>query len=88
VLRPDDRHPFVGGTGGIRAAFFVYPKDQFAVIVLTNAQGARPESLVEGVARKLLGNRIAGTESSARPTGLPVSDSEAVRSDFRMRRQQ
>jgi CubicO group peptidase (beta-lactamase class C family) len=52
VLQPDDPHPFVGGTGGMRAAFFVYPKDELAVIVLTNSQGARPESLVEGVARR------------------------------------
>jgi CubicO group peptidase (beta-lactamase class C family) len=44
----------VGGTGGIRAAFFVYPNDDLAVIVLTNRQGAQPESLVDGIARKFL----------------------------------
>jgi hypothetical protein len=37
---------------GIRASFFVYPKDDLAVIVLTNTQGSRPESLVEGVAQR------------------------------------
>lgn len=51
VERIDGPHPFVGGTGGIRSAFFVYPNDDLAVIVLTNWQGARPESLVEGIAR-------------------------------------
>jgi CubicO group peptidase (beta-lactamase class C family) len=54
VSRLDGRHPFVGGTGGIRAAFFVYPNDDLAVIVLTNWQGAQPESLVDGIARKFL----------------------------------
>lgn len=52
VLGLDDPHPFAGGTGGIRAAFFVYPKDALAVIVLTNTQGSRPESLVQGIAEK------------------------------------
>ena len=52
--RLDGQHPFVGGTGGIRAAFFVYPNDDLAVIVLTNWQGAQPESLVDGIARKFL----------------------------------
>jgi CubicO group peptidase (beta-lactamase class C family) len=54
VSRLDGPHPFVGGTGGIRAAFFVYPNDDLAVIVLTNWQGAQPESLVDGIARKFL----------------------------------
>jgi CubicO group peptidase (beta-lactamase class C family) len=54
VSRLDGSHPFVGGTGGIRCAFFVYPNDDLAVIVLTNWQGAQPESLVDGIARKFL----------------------------------
>lgn len=52
VLGLEEPHPFAGGTGGIRASFFVYPKDDLAVIVLTNTQGSRPESLVEGVAQR------------------------------------
>jgi CubicO group peptidase (beta-lactamase class C family) len=52
VLGLEDPHPFAGGSGGIRSAFFVYPKDDLAVIVLTNTQGAGPESLVQGVAEK------------------------------------
>ena len=54
VLGLEEPHPFVGGTGGIRAAFFVYPKNDLAVIVLTNWQGSRPESLVNGIARHYL----------------------------------
>jgi CubicO group peptidase (beta-lactamase class C family) len=44
------RHRAAGGSGGARAAFFVYPEDDLAVVVLTNLQGAGPEALVEGVA--------------------------------------
>ena len=54
VLGEHDGHEFAGGTGGIRSAFFVYPKDDLAVIVLTNAQGARPESLVQGIRMRYL----------------------------------
>jgi CubicO group peptidase (beta-lactamase class C family) len=49
-----DGHEFAGGTGGNRSGFFVYPKDDLAVIVLTNAQGARPESLAQGIAMRYL----------------------------------
>jgi CubicO group peptidase (beta-lactamase class C family) len=54
VIGEHDGHNFVGGTGGIRSAFFVYPNDGLAVIVLTNSQSARPESLVQGVANLYL----------------------------------
>ncbi len=50
VLNSRPTRPTVGGTGGLRAAFFIYPKDNLSVIVLTNLQTAGPESLVEGVA--------------------------------------
>lgn len=52
VLGEHDGHEFAGGTGGIRSAFFVYPKDDLAIIVVTNSQGARPESLVRGIAMR------------------------------------
>jgi CubicO group peptidase (beta-lactamase class C family) len=46
----DPKHPAVGGIGGARAAFLVYPKDDLSVIVLTNLQGAAPERLARRVA--------------------------------------
>jgi CubicO group peptidase (beta-lactamase class C family) len=49
-------HRAAGGSGGVRAAFFVYPDDDLAVIVLTNLMGAQPEALVEGVANAYLGH--------------------------------
>lgn len=59
VLELEGPHPFVGGTGGIRAAFFVYPRDELAVIVLTNTQGTLPETLAEAIAYRFLGSRSA-----------------------------
>ena len=38
--------------GRVKAAFFVCPKVRLAVIVLTNGQGTRPESLGESAANK------------------------------------
>jgi CubicO group peptidase (beta-lactamase class C family) len=40
----------VGGIGGGRSAFFIYPDDDLAVVVLTNLQFGAPESLVFEVA--------------------------------------
>jgi CubicO group peptidase (beta-lactamase class C family) len=40
----------VCGTGGLRAGFALYPNDNLAAIVLTNLQGAGPDSLLDGVA--------------------------------------
>jgi len=51
VVAPDKSHPSAGGKGGMRAAYFVYPNDNIAVIVLTNAQGSGPERFADGIAR-------------------------------------
>lgn len=51
VVAPAPTHPFVGGTGGVRAAFFIYTNDDLAVIVLTNTQGSEPEAVVDGIAQ-------------------------------------
>jgi CubicO group peptidase (beta-lactamase class C family) len=42
------------GIGGGRAAFFLYPKEGVAVVVLTNLQGARPELLAQRIATRVL----------------------------------
>jgi tetratricopeptide (TPR) repeat protein len=49
-LRPDARHPVATGIGGRRSAFFVYPRDDLAVVVLTNLAGANPEEFVAEIA--------------------------------------
>ncbi|MCU0648669.1 MAG: beta-lactamase family protein [Gemmatimonadaceae bacterium] len=50
----DRDHPSVAGLGGGRAAFFLYPKDDCAVVVLTNLQGSRPEVLAQAIAARVL----------------------------------
>jgi CubicO group peptidase (beta-lactamase class C family) len=40
----------VGATGGARSAFFIYPDDDLAFVLLTNLLGAMPESLIDDVA--------------------------------------
>jgi CubicO group peptidase (beta-lactamase class C family) len=52
VLGDDAAHPFVGGTGGNRSAFFYYPQDDISVIVLTNTQGTAPESFAAAIAQR------------------------------------
>ncbi len=49
-LRPDTRHPVATGIGGRRSAFFVYPKDDLAIVVLTNLAGANPEEFIAEIA--------------------------------------
>nr|WP_295376060.1 serine hydrolase domain-containing protein [Pseudoxanthomonas sp.] len=43
-------HPAVAGIGGRRSAFFVYPQDHLAVVVLTNLAGANPEEFIDEIA--------------------------------------
>jgi len=45
-----DDHPAVAGIGGRRSAFFVYPQDRLAVVVLTNLAGANPEEFIDEIA--------------------------------------
>lgn len=50
MTKPRPAHRAVIATGGGRAAFFVYPEDDFAVIVLTNLAGAFPEDFIDELA--------------------------------------
>jgi CubicO group peptidase (beta-lactamase class C family) len=43
-------HPAAGPIGGMRSTFFVYPKDDLSVVILTNLQGANPENFADEVA--------------------------------------
>jgi len=45
-----EEHPAVGPVGGMRSAYFVYPKDDLSIIVLTNLQGANPEWFIDEIA--------------------------------------
>jgi tetratricopeptide (TPR) repeat protein len=50
VTKPRPKHRAVIATGGSRAAFFVYPEDDLAVVVLTNLAGAFPEEFIDELA--------------------------------------
>lgn len=50
VTKPRLKHRAVIATGGSRAAFFVYPEDDLAVVVLTNLIGGFPEDFVDELA--------------------------------------
>ncbi|WP_371420427.1 serine hydrolase [Tardiphaga sp.] len=43
-------HPAAAPIGGMRSTFFVYPKDDLSVVILTNLQGANPENFADEVA--------------------------------------
>ena len=43
-------HRAVAGIGGGRSAFYVYPDDDLAVIILSNLAGGQPEQLIDTVA--------------------------------------
>lgn len=50
VTKPRPKHSAIIATGGGRAAFFVYPDDDLAVVVLTNLAGAFPEEFIDELA--------------------------------------
>jgi len=50
VPKPRSKHPAVTATGGGRSAFFVYPDDDLAVVVLTNLSGSYPEDFIDELA--------------------------------------
>jgi CubicO group peptidase (beta-lactamase class C family) len=50
MTKPRPKHRAVIATGGSRAAFFVYPEDDLAIVVLTNVAGAFPEEFVDEIA--------------------------------------
>jgi len=53
----------VGGMGGARSAFIVYPERELAVVVLTNLVGANPQQFIP---------RIAGFYTAA-PKGVAAA---------------
>lgn len=58
-LNNREDHPVVQGIGGRRSAFFVYPKDDLAIVVLTNLAGANPEEFIDEIAGQFLPDLLA-----------------------------
>lgn len=61
-------HAVAAGIGGRRSAFFVYPRDDLAVVVLTNLAGANREEFVDEIAGQFLPDLLATNGG-----GLPLS---------------
>jgi CubicO group peptidase (beta-lactamase class C family) len=74
-------HRAVGGIGGGRSAFFIYPDDDLAVVILTNLQFGAPESLVFEVA----GHYVRSLHPSAGfglPPTIKVLRAELIKTGF------
>jgi len=50
ILPRGNGHRAVGMTGGARSAFFIYPEDRVAVVILTNLAGSYPEDSIDRIA--------------------------------------
>lgn len=50
ILPRGNGHRAAGMTGGARSAFFIYPEDKVAVVILTNLSGAYPEDSIDQIA--------------------------------------
>lgn len=61
----------VGGMGGARAAFIVYPDRQLAVIVLTNLVGANPQEFIAPIAAFYAGPPVLSRAGRPSPAGSP-----------------
>jgi len=73
LTKPRPQHSAVIATGGSRAAFFVYPDDDLAIVVLTNLAGAFPEEFID---------ELAGIYKPEIPASDPVT---ALRMELRKR---
>lgn len=50
----DREYRAVAGIGGMRSAFYVYPENDLAIVILTNLAGAAPEDMIDIVASHYL----------------------------------
>lgn len=73
MTKPRPKHRAVIATGGSRAAFFVYPEDDLAIVMLTNLAGAFPEEFID---------EMAGFYDAEIPASDPVT---ALRMQLRRR---
>jgi tetratricopeptide (TPR) repeat protein len=64
MTKPRPKHRAVIATGGSRAAFFVYPEDDLAIVILTNLNGAFPEEFID---------ELAGFYNAEIPASDPVT---------------
>lgn len=74
-------HRAIAGVGGGRSAFFIYPDDNLAVVILTNLQGASPESFIDEVAGYYIPDMRADTGFGL-PPAVKVLRAELLKQGF------
>jgi CubicO group peptidase (beta-lactamase class C family) len=79
ISRPE--HPAVAGIGGRRSAFYVYPDDDLAVVILTNLSGANPEEFIDEVAGHFIPALLAANGGGLSPE-LKLLRAELVKRGF------
>jgi tetratricopeptide (TPR) repeat protein len=79
TLPPEERS--VGGIGGGRSAFFVYPDHHLAVVILTNLQGSSADLLAFAVARQYV-NSLSPAEIFGLPPSMKAFRAELAKRGF------
>jgi CubicO group peptidase (beta-lactamase class C family) len=74
-------HRAVAGIGGRRSAFYVYPEDDLAVVVLTNLSGGDPENFIDEVAGHFIPPLLAANGGGL-PPALKLLRAELVKRGF------
>jgi CubicO group peptidase (beta-lactamase class C family) len=74
-------HRAVAGIGGRRSAFFAYPDDDIAIVILTNLSGADPEDLIDEVAGHFIPSLLEANGGGL-PPELKVLRAELVKRGF------
>ncbi len=79
IERPE--HPAVGGIGGGRSAFLIYPDDDLAIVILTNRLGASPETFIDEVAGFYIPEMKASTGFGL-PSAIKILRAELLKVGF------
>lgn len=80
-IKERDEHPIVQGIGGRRSAFFIYPKDDLAVVALTNLAGANPEEFIDEIAGQFYPDMLA-ENGGGLPPQIKLLRRELIREGF------
>jgi CubicO group peptidase (beta-lactamase class C family) len=79
ISRPE--HRALAGIGGRRSAFYVYPDDDLAVVILTNLSGGEPENFIDEVAGHFIPSLLAANGGGL-PPALKLLRAELVKRGF------
>lgn len=74
-------HPVVAGIGGRRSAFFIYPDDDLAIIVLTNLAGGTPEEFIDEIAGQFYPDLLA-VNGGGLPPSVKLLRAELIANGF------